>query len=240
MTSPRPSREWTRPIGPPYAVAAAVAAALVLATLVAVTAGHGDVFFDASVFRELHGTSGTETTELAGEVTSIGDGVPLLAALGLLACAARARWGSWRPLQVATLALALAAGASTALKMAVGRARPPLDGRLIEAHGNSFPSGHTTAASAGYLGLGLAVAGIAATRWARVLAVALSVLAAVAIGWTRIELGVHWPTDVAGGWALGVLAACTALLLCSRWSVPVGPGTGRRAAFVRQAGTGSG
>lgn len=193
------------------ALSGAVVGLCALALLAVVVAGHGPSSFDRSAFGELHGAPGTERTEFAHQVTTVGDGAPLIVVLIALAAAARGRWGSWRPLQVSVVALVVAATISTAVKVLVGRARPPLEGWLTGAHGNSFPSGHTTVATAGYLGLGLAVAGLVATRWAGRLAVAAGGALAAVIGWSRIELGVHWPTDVAAGWALGAAGACAAL-----------------------------
>lgn len=200
-------------VRPSAAVAVAVSAACGVGLLAVLVALHPPGSFDRSVLAEVHARPGSGTSGLARLVTTIGDGVPLFAVLSALAGAAWARWRSWVPLLVPALALAMAAAASTVLKPVIGRERPPVSGWLVSADGNSFPSGHTTAATAGYLGLGLAVAGLAATVLVRVLSVVAGIAMAVAVGWTRVELGVHWPTDVAAGWALGLVAVCAALVL---------------------------
>jgi undecaprenyl-diphosphatase len=71
----------------------------------------------------------------------------------------------------------------------------------------AFPSGH----SANAMAVWLAVALLAAPERLRVPAVAAALAVALLVGLSRLVLGVHWPSDVAGGWALG--AACTLLLV---------------------------
>jgi undecaprenyl-diphosphatase len=72
----------------------------------------------------------------------------------------------------------------------------------------AFPSGHS--ANAMVLGLGLALLATASGRGRRA-ALALGLAFALIVGLTRLILGVHWPSDVVGGWTLG--AAWTLLLL---------------------------
>jgi undecaprenyl-diphosphatase len=89
----------------------------------------------------------------------------------------------------------------TLLKLLFGRARPDPLGHLDPVHTLSFPSGH--AANSMTLGLGLAL--LLASPSHRKPAVAAALVFAFAVGATRLVLGVHWPSDVAAGWALGTL-----------------------------------
>ena len=99
------------------------------------------------------------------------------------------------------------------LKLWIGRPRPPIDpGHALQSL--AYPSGH----SANSLTAFLAVALIAVPppyRWsATIAALILSFL----VGLSRILLGVHWPSDVVGGWALGLMAVGVALALRERSS----------------------
>ena len=92
------------------------------------------------------------------------------------------------------------------LKIFFDRARPDPHGHLVAVKSMAFPSGHSANAAA--LGIGLAL--IAAPPHWRVPALILGLSFAAAVGLSRLVLGVHWPSDVVGGWALG---AAWALLL---------------------------
>ena len=85
------------------------------------------------------------------------------------------------------------------LKLLIDRTRPTFDLHPVATHSSSFPSGH----SGNTMAVFLAVALIAVPRAYRLSAVVLALLASVIIGATRPYLGVHWPSDVIGGWALG-------------------------------------
>jgi undecaprenyl-diphosphatase len=90
-------------------------------------------------------------------------------------------------------------------KQIVDRARPGVGLRVIAGGEPSFPSGHATDSTALYMTLGLIVAIFVLRRpLARVATVAAAGVLAGAIGVTRLVLGLHWPTDVFAGWALGL------------------------------------
>lgn len=81
-------------------------------------------------------------------------------------------------------------------KTVVGRDRPPQAIWLVSAHGWSFPSGHTAAACLAFTVLALCLATRARPRVVRILAWLIAGLAIAATAFSRVELGVHWTTDV--------------------------------------------
>lgn len=89
-----------------------------------------------------------------------------------------------------------------ALAQALRRARPERSGWLASSSGFSWPSGHTTGVTL-TAGLAVEAAHGAGLPLGPVLAVAVPV--PVVIGWSRIYLGVHWPSDVLAGWLLGLV-----------------------------------
>jgi undecaprenyl-diphosphatase len=94
-----------------------------------------------------------------------------------------------------------------AMKTAFDRARPDPLGHEVAVHNLAFPSGHSANSMAGWLAIALLAAGPALRRPA----IALALAVALVTGLSRLVLQVHWPTDVAGGWAFG--AAWTLLLV---------------------------
>ena len=91
------------------------------------------------------------------------------------------------------------------LKALVARPRPALWAALVEAPGFSFPSAHAAGSAALYPVLGWLVArrrGFPARA-----GVGLGLLVALFVGFGRLYLGVHWPSDVLAGWALGLVIA---------------------------------
>ncbi len=124
-------------------------------------------------------------------------------------------------LQVAGLAvLVIASGLVLRLAIAdvVARARPAPSGWAATASGYAFPSGHTTGATmaAGLLAW-LILRGRSWRPSARVLVCGVAVVCAVAVGITRVWLGVHWPTDVMGGWAFGLAWTSLGVLSIQRF-----------------------
>jgi undecaprenyl-diphosphatase len=84
----------------------------------------------------------------------------------------------------------------------IDRPRPDIALHLASVHTPGFPSGHATSAAAAYLALALLLSRDMEGRAAPYLLAAASFLVA-SIGLSRVYLGVHYPTDIAAGLALG-------------------------------------
>ena len=109
----------------------------------------------------------------------------------------------------------------TAVKVSVHRARPQVDDPIAHAHGKSFPSGHTMTTTYAYGALLLTLLPLLPRRW-HVPAIAGYAAMIVAVACSRLALGVHFLSDVVGGFVLGLawLAAATAAF--SIWRVEEG------------------
>lgn len=93
-------------------------------------------------------------------------------------------------------------GVSELQKYEVARVRPALEPHLTLVKSSSFPSGHSASSMIFYLTLALVLTH--RSRW-RHLAAAAAILMSLLIGLSRVMLGVHWPSDVIGGWTFGLL-----------------------------------
>jgi undecaprenyl-diphosphatase len=135
-------------------------------------------------------------------VTWLGSGGVLWTLTGAAAVvlAIRRRW------RLAAYLLVAGAGAlvlDPVLKALVGRVRPVVAHPIAYGNGDSFPSGHALGSLVCYGALFLVFLPAARGAWRRVLATVCAVLIA-AIGVSRLLLGVHYVSDVLGGWALGI------------------------------------
>ncbi|MDB5064397.1 MAG: hypothetical protein JWM18_831 [Chloroflexi bacterium] len=107
------------------------------------------------------------------------------------------------------------------VKLLVGRPRP-LDA-LVDARGASFPSGHAGEALAFYGAVALVVVSTGERRGVRIAAVAVAAVLVLAVGFSRLALAVHYPSDVLGSF-----------LLCGAWLAT------SAAVLSRAAATGAG
>ncbi|MFJ4986694.1 phosphatase PAP2 family protein [Streptomyces sp. NPDC088732] len=112
-----------------------------------------------------------------------------------------------------------------AVKAAVGRPRPHWPDPLATAPYAAFPSGHamTAAISCGALVWVFRLRCPGAGRLPRAAVWSLAAVSVAGVGLTRVYLGVHWPSDVVGGWLLGAAVLTGTAALCQPWRTPAPP-----------------
>jgi undecaprenyl-diphosphatase len=145
--------------------------------------------------------------ELGRDVTALG-GVGILSFITVAVVIFLVLQGKHRTAAFVVAAIASGMLLSFALKSGFDRPRPDLVPHGSRVYTASFPSGHSMMSALVYLTLGTLLARIQPRRRLKVYIVALAVLITLAVGTSRVYLGVHWPTDVLAGWAAG---ACWAM-----------------------------
>ena len=103
-----------------------------------------------------------------------------------------------------------------AVKAAVDRARPVLEEPVAQAHGLSFPSGHAQSAMVAFTTL-LFVFWPRLSDGARRAAAAVAAVMVLAIGFSRIALGVHFVSDVLAGYVLGAAWFAAMVAVFNAW-----------------------
>jgi membrane-associated phospholipid phosphatase len=190
-----------------FGATSAALAALWLAMLLFGTGG-----IDRQLYEALYAGHRPLLSGIARVLTFFGEPTVLIGA-GF----AVAAWLWWRGRARLALALLVIVLIGRVLgevqKYTIARVRPDLEPHLVVVKTSSFPSGHATSSMIFYLTLALALT--AGTRWSR-LAAGGAVVLSLLIGTSRVMLGVHWPSDVIGGWAFGMLWVLLTLRLAER------------------------
>lgn len=216
MATPRPphgtSRVSTERL---LTVGAAALAVLLCLTALAIWTPSRPVPFDTSIHQWVVAHRSTVLVHVAAVVTWLGAtliAVPVVVVGALLAISGPSRQ---RLKLVAVTTGIMASGLIVRLVVAdaVGRSRPPVTDWATGASGYAFPSGHTTAATMAAALLTWLISRRDTYRGTtRALVCTIATIIAVTVGLTRIYLGVHWPTDVLGGWAFALAWVCFSIV----------------------------
>jgi undecaprenyl-diphosphatase len=168
---------------------------------------------DRSIYEALYAGHRPALLLVARIFTFMGEPTVLIGA-GIV-CAAWLWWAGHRHLPLALVAIiGFGRVLSEAQKLWIARARPELEPHLVLVKTSSFPSGHATSSMIFYVTLAIILT--RRTPW-QTLAVASAVLLSLLVGTSRVMLGVHWPSDVIGGWAFGLLWVLLTLRLAQPW-----------------------
>jgi undecaprenyl-diphosphatase len=171
-------------------------AALFLIWLAMLLVGGSGSALDGRILGLLYAGDSPALASAAALLTAAGGWVALTA-VALLAAALLFLRNERRKAAL-LLVIVLGGRISVALQKYLGdRARPAELDQLVAVHSKSFPSGH----AANFMITCLAIALLLLPRRA---AIAAAILLSLLIGLSRIMLGVHWPSDVVGGWAFGL------------------------------------
>lgn len=136
------------------------------------------------------------------ELTSFGDNAVLFVVTGAVALYLLLA-GKRRLALLALGASISGAVLTTLLKGFFDRPRPDFVAHIVDATSASFPSGHAMMSAVVYLTLGGMLAAAQKRTRLKAFALGFAILLTLMVGFTRIYLGVHYPTDVLAGWALG-------------------------------------
>lgn len=173
----------------------------------------GDTDVDTRLANWLHEHATPGWTTFFENVTRLGNLVTLIAVVVVAGIVL------WRKGWIADLQLLVLAAVGTeiitvGLKRGFQRDRPFFADPLATEHTYSFPSGHASVSLAVYGTLGLIAARHLGSRWAQLVALGAAVALVLLIGFSRIYLGVHYLSDVVGGYsiALAWISLCIVLL----------------------------
>jgi undecaprenyl-diphosphatase len=195
---------------PLVSLAIAVLAIFLFAWLAENVADQHTANFDSSVRAAVHAFASPSLTRLMFAISFMGSGGLIASALLAFALFRHFEWRRAAIWLVVTLAGALVLDLT--LKFAFHRPRPvPFFGPIPRTY--SFPSGHSLFSLCFYGVLAGLLAGRVQSMSARVLIWLVAALLVLAIGLSRIYLGVHYPSDVIAGYQAGTIWAATMVAL---------------------------
>jgi len=124
-----------------------------------------------------------------------------------------------RPARAHFVVVVIVAGYSLSmtLKALIARPRPDIVPWLSHVHSSSFPSGHSMMSAVVYLSLGLMLSDLTSRRLVKTFVVVAPLTISALVGFSRVYMGVHYPTDIVVGWWLGISWSLACWLAIRRW-----------------------
>ncbi len=181
--------------------------------------GGGLAQFDVPIVNWIADHREAWLTDVLLVITRIGNTVTQTIIITMVAIGAAVAARSRLPVVVAVAGGGGIAVVIWVAKHLVGRRRPALADALISPGGYSFPSGHATGAAAVGVLCAWMLSRWVVHRWGLQVSVwAVTAALVVLIGFSRVYLAVHFPTDVLAGWFLGSAWAVVVIVLAEWWS----------------------
>lgn len=150
------------------------------------------------------------------DITALG-GVTVLTLVSLFAIGYLVAIGRHHAATFVAASVGLGALATKLFKGLVLRERPDIVPHLVEVHSLSFPSGHSMNSALIYLTLAALVARTRTHIRVRLYLMSAALILTLLVGFSRVYLGVHYPTDVLAGWGVGALWAAASSLLAKQF-----------------------
>lgn len=197
-------------------VAVAILAAVFFAVLARAVMQGRTLGFDLAVRSAIHNRATPHFTEAVSAVTWLGSMTVLLPLGAILVWRL---YTAGRPRAAALLAITTlgAQAFDQALKFGFQRPRPHVFFGLAQPATYSFPSGHTVSSCCFYGVLAAILAAGASSRRRKILIWTVAAAVTLAVGFSRVYLGVHYPTDVLGGYAVAVVWVAIVRVAYEMW-----------------------
>jgi undecaprenyl-diphosphatase len=161
------------------------------------------ILFDIVVLEYLHGDTNPVILSTMKFISFIGSGLFLFPVMAIAFIYTLVK----KKYYIAKLLILSSLGSwvlNFILKLLINRTRP-LDFFLVEQGGLSYPSGHSMVSMSMYLTFAYLICRLENYRDKKGLIYTIAVFAIILMGLSRMYLGVHWPTDIIGGFIMGYL-----------------------------------
>ena len=172
---------------------------------------------------EFSRTLAADRTPTMNDVTwvlsGLGNTGAIITALLVVAAGLRLATKRWRASVFLVLAVSSQALVFLLVTLVIDRERPKVRQLDESPPTSSFPSGHTGASVALFLGSALLVAWYVRRRWVRILGITMLVLVPLLVAYSRLYRGMHHPTDILGSYVNGItcISVAAANVLGKRW-----------------------